>query len=96
MNRTKDYEKVFEQIHLAFGATKDDLISKRKNGLLPLYRHIFCKLCLDYGYTQEQIGEILGGRDHSTISNSKLVLKGWLEINDKTAVDAMKKINSVI
>jgi hypothetical protein len=56
--------------------------SKYRKRDLAYLRHIFCILAYEYGFSLKEIGEYLGGRDHTTIIHCKKAAKNLLDTGD--------------
>lgn len=54
-----------------------------RSGPLVLCRVLFCHVATQYKiYSLKEIGEAIGGRDHTTVIHSRERAKSWLDIND--------------
>lgn len=77
-----------------FGISKNDIIGKKKPKEIAVPRHIAVYLCRDMTEaTLQDIGKVLGGRDHSTILNSIKFVETNIEKENKDIVDKIKILN---
>lgn len=77
-----------------FGISKNDIIGKKKPKEIAVPRHIAVYLCRDMTEaTLQDIGKVLGGRDHSTILNSIKFVETNIEKENKDIVDNIKILN---
>lgn len=77
-----------------FGISKNDIIGKKKPKEIAVPRHIAVYLCRDMTEaTLQDIGKVLGGRDHSTILNSIKFVENNIEKENKDIVDNIKILN---
>jgi chromosomal replication initiator protein len=64
-------EEVYEIIKNVCGITMEQIVSKDRHREIIDARHILCAiLSKNFGITLKKIGQILGGRDHTTIVHS--------------------------
>ena len=45
-------------------------------------RAIYCHLAVNMNYTLQKIGISIGNRDHTTVRNSLINFKNWMETNE--------------
>ncbi|MCI8417744.1 MAG: chromosomal replication initiator protein DnaA [Lachnospiraceae bacterium] len=81
---------VSEHFHISSG----DIKSSKRSSDIVYPRQIYMYLCRDIlGISLKQIGEILGGRDHTTIMHGQEKIAGEIQNNDSTRqlIDTIKK-----
>ncbi len=80
-----------------YGAKKDDIISKKRNAEIVLPRQIIMYLCREYtDASLEEIGKILGKKDHTTVMSGISKIKQNLSIDEdlnKNMDIIVKKLN---
>lgn len=82
-------EVVAEHFHL----TPDDIRGNKRTASIVYPRQIVMYLCKEHGTTYKKIGEILGGRDHTTVMHGSEKIENELKSNDSTIrlIDTIKK-----
>lgn len=92
-----NYDKIQSVVSEFYGITIDDLIGKSRKSKYVLPRHIAMYLIKDnYNIPYQTIGNLFGGRDHSTVLTAceKIENELKLDSNLKVALDTIvKKIN---
>ena len=80
-----------------YGTKKDDIISKKRNSEIVLPRQIIMYLCREHtDASLEEIGKILGKKDHTTVMSGINKIKQKLSLDDelnKNIDIIMKKLN---
>ena len=80
-----------------YGTKKDDIISKKRNSEIVLPRQIIMYLCREYtDASLEEIGKILGKKDHTTVMSGINKIKQKMSFDDelnKNIDIIMKKLN---
>lgn len=78
-----------------FGIQRKTLFGKRRFRNIVMARQMACKLIKDeLDYPLVAIGELMGGRDHSTVINSIRVINNLLVTNDNRTVTAYNNIKT--
>src|SRR6186713_3191533 len=68
------------------------VISPTRTKDIKTTRHIFCYVaCFYTKYTCELIGQTIGNRDHTTVINSRDVVKNMLDTNDAEFMEKWKQ-----
>jgi len=93
-----DPRMVFESVQEVFDVTYDELIGRHRKQEKAFARHATCYVFKKVTkYSLEEIGDYLGGRDHSTITHSIKAARNLIDTDkfykDKVfkAVDIFKK-----
>ena len=74
-----DYKKLISTVCSYFDLNQKDLTSPKRQKELVLPRHIIMYiLCEELGMTVERVGQILGGRDHTTVMHGRDKIKKLL------------------
>lgn len=73
-------EVVAEHFHI----TPEDIRGNKRTANIVYPRQIVMYLCKEHGTTLKKIGEILGGRDHTTIMHGAEKIENELQSNDST------------
>ena len=80
-----------------YGTKKDDIISKKRNSEIVLPRQIIMYLCREHtDASLEEIGKILGKKDHTTVMSGINKIRQKLSLDDelnKNIDIIMKKLN---
>jgi len=74
---------------------ESDVVSNKRYRELVIARMIIIDLLLNqksFFYTLKSVGQILGGRDHTTIIHNKHSLKDWIE-TDETMKTLLKNVH---
>lgn len=83
----ENYEEVLSVIASFYNITTIDLIGKSRNSKFVLPRHIAMYILKNhYNFTNKRIGQILNGRDHST------VISGCEKIEEEIKTDVQLKL----
>lgn len=62
---------ILEIISEYCGVTPEQVLSRSRKGTIVEARHIYCSIMKkEFGYTFESVGEMVGGRDHTTAIHS--------------------------
>ena len=82
-------EVVAEHFHIS----PDDIRGNKRTASIVYPRQIVMYLCKENGTTYKKIGEILGGRDHTTIMHGAEKIEHELQSNDSTSrlISTIKK-----
>ena len=87
-------EKIVSIVAEHYHLDEKDLLSSKKNKELAYPRQIAMYLCCEMcDATQKDVGEALGGRDHSTVIHGRNKIAGELQ-NDqnlKNVIEVLKK-----
>ena len=80
-----------------YGTKKEDIVSKKRNSEIVLPRQIIMYLCREHtDASLEEIGKILGKKDHTTVMSGISKIKQKMAIDDelnKNLDIIMKKLN---
>jgi len=77
-------DKVIIEISKHSGLSVKEIKSKSRVREIVEWRHIACYICRENGYgTFSKIGQVLGGKDHSTILSAVNKVSDLLQTNDK-------------
>ena len=80
-----------------YGTKKEDILSKKRNSDIVLPRQIIMYLCrIHTDSSLEEIGKLLGKKDHTTVMNGINKIKKKITVDDelnKNIDIIMKKIN---
>ncbi len=77
-----DYKQIISSVCNYFDLTQKDLTGPRRQKGLVLPRHIVMYLlCEELGMTVERVGQLLGGRDHTTVMHGRDRIKGLISTN---------------
>jgi chromosomal replication initiator protein len=80
-----------------YGIKKDDIVSKKRNAEIVLPRQVIMYLCREHtDASLEEIGKILGKKDHTTVMSGINKIKGMIQIDDELNRNLdiiVKKIN---
>ena len=78
----ENYEDVLSVVASFYNITTVDLIGKSRNSNIVLPRHIAMYILkYHYNFTYVRIGQILNGRDHTTVMNGCLKIEEDLKTN---------------
>lgn len=70
-----------------------ELESRRRDGDIPMARHIVSTLLYKDGYgSTERIGMLMGGRDHATVLNSMKVVQNIIDTKNIVYLAPLKRI----
>lgn len=81
-------EKIIQQVAEHFGITTDDIKGKAQSRDCVVPRHLaiyFCRKELKIPFTK--LGDLFGGRDHSTVMSSHKIVLNAIENNDMAITD---------
>lgn len=96
-NRVITPALIIETVCEQYGIKKEDVLSKKRNAEIVLPRQIIMYLCREYTDTSlEEIGRILGKKDHTTVMSGNNKIKEMLKIDgdlNKNMDVIIKKIN---
>lgn len=82
-----------EVVEHVTGIPVDNLLGDSQKKYIVLARHLMAYYGnRTYGYTLREIGEYLGGRDHSTMTRGLRTLHDLLDSGDNVAVPNFKRI----
>ncbi len=86
-------ERIIEIVAEHFHINPDDIRSNKRTASIAYPRQIVMYLCKEIGITYKKIGEILGGRDHTTIMHGSEKIEHELVSDDSTIrlVETIKK-----
>ena len=88
---------IIETVCEQYGTKKEDILSKRRNSEIVLPRQIIMYLCREYTEVSlEEIGKILGKKDHTTVISGVNKIKKQIAIDNelnKNIDIIMKKLN---
>ena len=83
---TTDYKKVLSSACQYFNLSLKDLIGPKRQKELVLPRHLTMYiLSEELKFTVERIGQILGGRDHTTVMHGRDRIKGLINTDREVA-----------
>jgi chromosomal replication initiation ATPase DnaA len=69
------------------------LLAKRRDGDIPMARHILSTLLYKGGYgSSKRIGKEVGDRDHATVLHSIKVIQNIIDTKDEKYIDMLKQI----
>jgi chromosomal replication initiator protein len=75
--------RILELVCVFYGVDKVAALGKNRHKPVCMARHVTAYLLKKYTpMTLKEIGQFLGGRDHTTALNSMNQMKGWLETDD--------------
>ena len=87
---------IFGFMECEYGVTEKMLVGRSRKNEIKLIRHIFIKSLYDTDLVgSENLGKIMGNRDHSTILNSLQKASNLID-TEKEYRSAYEKINSKI
>lgn len=97
-DRVITYSKVIELVCEHYGIPAEELISKKRSAEIVLPRQIAMYLCRKYvpNNSFKEIGQVLGGRDHTTVMSGEERIRDTLKVDAEIArtVDILtKKLN---
>jgi chromosomal replication initiation ATPase DnaA len=74
---------IFKFIQAKYGITEQQIIEHDRRPHKVELRQIICLYCRDNEFTLKAIGQILGGRDHSTVVNNLKKGNAYLQFEEK-------------
>lgn len=92
-NRKITPDLIIEVVAEHFHISPDDIRGNKRTASIVYPRQIVMYLCKENGTTYKKIGEILGGRDHTTIMHGAEKIEHELQSNDSTSrlISTIKK-----
>lgn len=78
-------ELIIDIVAEHFHVKPEDIKGKKRTADIVYPRQIAMYLCQDHGTSFKRIGELLGGRDHTTVMHGVEKISNELNINDTTA-----------
>lgn len=93
----KSFTDIVEAVTSYFGVTEEDLISKKRNAKINEPRQIIMYLAKTTSdLTFKEIGNELGGRDHSTVINGYEKINNLLSKQDKNMISTLENIKNLL
>jgi chromosomal replication initiator protein len=90
-------EQLFYIFNRHFEITKEDLKSKSRKVPIAIRRHLFCYYVYKTKmYSFKVIGDMLGGRDHTTIMHSVRTAQDLLDSREPLIVQTNSKLNELL
>jgi hypothetical protein len=71
------------------------LSGKSRERATVVYRHIYCLLGREYGYSLKEIGELIN-KDHTTVLSAIKVMKDRINVREESVMRALTKIRRKI
>ncbi|MEH2957099.1 chromosomal replication initiator protein DnaA [Candidatus Merdisoma sp. JLR.KK006] len=86
-------ELIIDIVAEHFHVKPDDIKGKKRTADIVYPRQIAMYLCQDHGTSFKRIGELLGGRDHTTVMHGVEKISNELKVNDSTVrlVETIRK-----
>ena len=96
--KTYKMDRYFQQLafncHKHFGVSLEEIKGKSRKKDITECRHIiFYLLFIKDNFTLEDIGILIGGRNHATVLHGKNKIVGFLDFNDTRTKEIIKIIN---
>lgn len=84
----KNIDIIFNIVCDFYGISKEDILGKRRYRNICICRHaiVFC-LKRYTALSLKKIGNVIGGRDHTTCLQSIRTITGWMQTEDKMFTD---------
>jgi chromosomal replication initiator protein len=92
-----DIEDILEVVSSNTDVTVADIIGPSRRSSIAEARQISCYLSRIYTeYSLLEIGQRIGGRDHSSVFHSINVVKGFLDIQDEKITHLISKLKLIL
>lgn len=87
---------IFEAVDIVFDVSHEDILSPHRKLQIAHARHAYCYLLkTNSKYSLQEIGDILGGRNHTTVLHSVRVASNYIE-TDKNYAEQILVANQII
>lgn len=91
--RTTRLETILNSVSESLGVSVDDMQSKSRRRQFVIARQLFCYIArIDYHFTLKEIGDMIGGRDHTTSIHSIKMISDLVSIKDNGILECINFI----
>lgn len=85
-----------QQICEAFEVSWSQIAGRSRKGIIPKARFAYCWICKQYlGMNLKEIGDTIGGRDHTTVIHALSTVKDLLDTKDAIMNPMLRVIESI-
>ena len=88
---------LFKLIEEAFKVNREQIISVTRKAEVVLCRQLFCFFMVQSELSSlKEIGDMIGGRDHTTVLYSNRLILNYINIGDQKITEAYTKLNNLL
>lgn len=88
----QDHNKILDAVCEFYGQPREKVLTKSRKRELAWCRQVFCHFCRQYtSMTKVQIGQFLGGRDHTTVIHCERLVQDILD-TDPTKIKELREV----